>query len=322
VDTYETEAKYFKPGMPVTVSLPHGNRSFTARVAKIPPQFDPGSRTLKVRLEADNPGYQLRPEMFVDVELPMQTQETVSVPVEALLDSGLKKTVFIEKKPGIFEPREVKTGRNFGNRTEIVSGLDQGERIVVSGTFLIDSESKMKLAAAGITSTPRQDPICNMSVDEVKARAKDLVLENGGTTWYFCSPGCKEKFQAKSAVKQVKQTQPKSPGTRMVAEATAGGHGNKPAKKTSISAGKQMNGSPAGITTATHQDPICNMSVDEAKARAKDLFLDQGGTTWYFCSAGCKEQFLDRPPDQTMQGIKKTSMSDMKKMKSAEHMHD
>jgi RND family efflux transporter MFP subunit len=198
-DTYGSEADQLKPGTSVKVSLPNRNRVFSAKVSKVPPIFDQNSKTLKVRLEVDNPGYLLRPEMFVDVELPVRIPSMLSVPSDAVLDSGLKKTVYVEKSVGLFEPREVATGRNVGNRVEILSGLKLGERIAISGTFLLDSESRMKSAASGITGTPRQDPVCGMYVDESKARAKGVVIESGAKTNFFCSEDCKIKFQKQPA---------------------------------------------------------------------------------------------------------------------------
>ena len=100
VATYETEAAFFKPGMPVQVSAPNLKKTFPARVAPVPPRFDPGSRTLKVRLEADNPGFLLRPDMFVDVELPIALPPAITVPADAFLDSGLEKTVFVDRGNG------------------------------------------------------------------------------------------------------------------------------------------------------------------------------------------------------------------------------
>lgn len=197
VDTYGAEVDQMKPGRTVMVSLPGRNRTFRATVSKVPPVFDAASRTLKVRLEMDNPGAMLRPDMFVDVELPVTLPEMLAVPSEAVLDSGLKKTVYVEKSAGLFEPREVETGRSVGNRVEIVSGLKPGERIVVSGTFLIDSESRMKTAASGITGPASLDPACGMYVDEAKARAAGNFLESGGTTYYFCSDTCKRDFLKK-----------------------------------------------------------------------------------------------------------------------------
>lgn len=193
-DTYGGEADQLKPGTVVKVSIPNRNRTYLAKVSSVPPIFDQNSRTLKVRLELDNPGLILRPDMFVDVELPIRMPSMLSVPSEAVLDSGLRKTVFVEKGKGVFEPREVQTGRSFSQWVEITSGLKAGERIAIAGTFLLDSESRMKTAAAGITGTPRQDPVCGMYVDENKAEDAGRTVEAGGITNYFCSEECKQKF--------------------------------------------------------------------------------------------------------------------------------
>jgi Cu(I)/Ag(I) efflux system membrane fusion protein len=149
-DIFENESRHFRPGVVAKVSNPAQNRTFQARVSDVLPQFDATSRTLKVRLEADNPGYALRPDMFVDVEFPVRLPPALFVPVEAVLDSGTKKTVFVARGNGFFEPRRVETGHWLGDRVEITKGLKVGEQIVVSGNFLIDSESKMRLAAAGM----------------------------------------------------------------------------------------------------------------------------------------------------------------------------
>jgi RND family efflux transporter MFP subunit len=144
-DVFGSDADYVRPGMIAQVSLPGRTTSFRARVSSaVLPQFDPVSQSVKVRLEADNPGYVLLPEMFVDVDLAITLPPTIAVPADAVLDSGLKKTVFVESAAGVFEPREVETGWRFGGRVEVVKGLVAGERIVVSGTFLLDSETRMR----------------------------------------------------------------------------------------------------------------------------------------------------------------------------------
>ena len=96
----------------------------------------------------DNPGYALRPDMFVDVQLAITLPTSVSVPVDAVLDSGLHKTVFVDRGEGNFEPRVVETGWRFDERVQIVSGLEAGERIVTSSNFLLDSETRLRQAAA------------------------------------------------------------------------------------------------------------------------------------------------------------------------------
>jgi YHS domain-containing protein len=117
------------------------------------------------------------------------------VPADAVVDSGRRKTVFVERGNGYFEPRAVETGWRLGDQVEILKGLMPGERIVISGTFLIDSESRMKAAAAGVnTATSERDPICGMEVDPVRARAASLVSSFEGTTFFFCSDDCKKTF--------------------------------------------------------------------------------------------------------------------------------
>ena len=84
-------------------------------------------------------------------------------------------------------PRTVRTGRRLGEQVEIVGGLMEGETVVTSGNFLLDSESRMRAAGAAAAGTAL-DPICGMEVEEAKARAQGLVSEHGGTSWFFCTP--------------------------------------------------------------------------------------------------------------------------------------
>ena len=149
VDTFENEAQYLKPGVTVKVIQPHLKKTFQARVSADLPQFDPVSRAIKVRLQADNPGLMMRPEMFVDVELPVKMPPAIVLPSEAIVFSGINKTVFVDLGDGEFVPRRVETGWRLGNNVEITKGLKPGERIVISGNFLIDSESKLRGSGLG-----------------------------------------------------------------------------------------------------------------------------------------------------------------------------
>jgi len=151
-DVFESDAGNIRMGQTATISTPYQNgRKLAARVSYIQPQVDPTTRTLKVRLEAPNPGFQLKPDMFVDVEFQIATQRKLTVPSEAVLDAGLRKTVFVDHGDGHLEPRDVETGERTGDRIEILKGLQPGERIVTSGNFLIDSESQLKQALEGPT---------------------------------------------------------------------------------------------------------------------------------------------------------------------------
>ena len=154
-DVFENEAPMIRLDQQATVSLANGRgRSFRAKVNYIQPQVDPMTRTLKVRLEAENPEMLLKPDMYVDVEFRVQTPWRVTVPSEAVLNSGERKTVFVDRGNGYIEPREVEIGERVGDRLEILKGLKPGERIVISGNFLIDSESQLKAAAEGMAGMP------------------------------------------------------------------------------------------------------------------------------------------------------------------------
>jgi membrane fusion protein, copper/silver efflux system len=193
-DIFENEAGLFKPGMRVKMELPYRKKTLFAQVSPVLPLFDAATRTLKVRLVADNPGYVMRPDMFVNVELPLNGPPAMIVPADAVLDSGLKKTVFVDRGNGYFEPRPVETGRTLGDRVEVVRGLMPGEKIVVAGNFLIDSEARMQQSASGINGKPGRDLVCGMNIDEDRARADGYLRDYQGKTYFFCSPECRDEF--------------------------------------------------------------------------------------------------------------------------------
>jgi Cu(I)/Ag(I) efflux system membrane fusion protein len=158
-DVYESDLDKIAVGQTASISLPsEPGRKLSARVNYIQPQLDPATRTLKVRLEAPNPSQRLKPEMFVDVDFRLSSANHLTVPVDAVLDAGLRKTVFVDRGAGYLEPRAVETGDRVGDRVEIRKGLQQTERIVTSGTFLIDSESQLKSAASGMTGHQHGTP--------------------------------------------------------------------------------------------------------------------------------------------------------------------
>ena len=144
-DVFEFEASQVRLGAPATLTLAYlPGRTFTGRVSYILPQVDPNSRTLKVRMQFDNPGYALKPDMYGEVEFQTGGARKLVVPLSAVLNSGDRQTVFLDRGNGAFEPREVKTGSQAGDKIEILSGLQAGDRIVTSGNFLLDSESRLK----------------------------------------------------------------------------------------------------------------------------------------------------------------------------------
>lgn len=135
------EAEMRVTGVPGTI--------FRGRLTYIYPYAESRTRTIKARLEFENSELLLKPDMFADVTIHVSPQENVVVvPSEAVIRSGLREQVFLVRAPGKFEPRQVVVGMSGGGLTEIRSGLEAGDQVVVSAQFLIDSESKLSEAAA------------------------------------------------------------------------------------------------------------------------------------------------------------------------------
>jgi Cu(I)/Ag(I) efflux system membrane fusion protein len=152
---FGADAEYVTPGASAEVSVPGRAAPMRARVSRdVPLQFDADSQSATVRLEVENTGDVLRPDMFVDVTLLAARPPAIAVPADAIVDSGLTRTVFVETSAGVFEPRDVETGRRAGGRVEIVKGLVPGERIVVAGTFVVDAERRVRGGAARVRARP------------------------------------------------------------------------------------------------------------------------------------------------------------------------
>ena len=143
-DVFDADAEQVTPGAIAEISLPGRGRTLRGRVSRVPPQFNAANQSAAVRIDVDNPGFALRPEMFVDVDLIVTRPESIAIPADAIIESGLKKSVFVERAAGVFEPRQVETGWRLGRRVEIVTGLQAGERIAVDGIFLLDAEHRIR----------------------------------------------------------------------------------------------------------------------------------------------------------------------------------
>lgn len=154
-NAFGADAESVKAGAAAEVRVPGRASPLPARVSSnVPLQFDAGSQSAVVRLEVQNTGDVLRPDMFVDVDLSIAMPPAIEVPADAIIDSGLARTVFVERSAGVFEPREVVTGRRAGGRVEIVKGLLHGERVVVAGTFVVDAERRVRGGATGVQALP------------------------------------------------------------------------------------------------------------------------------------------------------------------------
>jgi Cu(I)/Ag(I) efflux system membrane fusion protein/cobalt-zinc-cadmium efflux system membrane fusion protein len=148
-EIYEFDAPWVEVGQPAQMELSHEEgKVYEGKVAYIYPRLNEVSRTLSVRLEFENPDIRLKPGMFATVYIQYRrVDDVLAIPTEAILDSGRRKIVFVSAGHGRFEPREIVTGL-VGDRhmTEVLSGLEEGEEIVVSGQFLLDSESQLQEA--------------------------------------------------------------------------------------------------------------------------------------------------------------------------------
>jgi RND family efflux transporter MFP subunit len=195
-DVYRHDLPFIRRGASARITTAQGTHALRATVSPSEPIFDEATLTLKVRLEAANPRRALKPGMLVDVEFPVDLPPTLVVPADAIVDSGLRKTAFVERGHGYFEPRLVETGWRIGEDVEVTKGLMPGERIVISGTFFVDSESRMKAGTRVASAAPVLDPVCGMHVDPGEAGKAGRTAAHGGRRFYFCSDGCKQQFVA------------------------------------------------------------------------------------------------------------------------------
>ena len=150
-DVFEYEIARVQVGQSATMELTYfPGETFKGIISYIYPIVDNTSRTLKVRMQFPNPGFKLKPDMWANVTLKIDYGPQLSVPGSAVLDSGTEQIVFVALGDGYFEPRKVQLGAQVGSRYIVLSGLTRGEKIVTSGNFLIDSESKLKSALSGM----------------------------------------------------------------------------------------------------------------------------------------------------------------------------
>jgi Cu(I)/Ag(I) efflux system membrane fusion protein len=146
VEVYEAQLDWVKPGLSAEIEVPAlPGRKWEGEVDYLYPELTPTTRTLKVRLKFPNPARNLKPNMFADVVIyggPLR--DAVKIPREALIETGARESVVLALDEGRFQPVDVKTGMRGQGQVEILEGLQEGQRVVVSGQFLIDSESNLQ----------------------------------------------------------------------------------------------------------------------------------------------------------------------------------
>ncbi|MEI7641102.1 MAG: efflux RND transporter periplasmic adaptor subunit [bacterium] len=144
---YQDDLKYVKRGASADItSASTGNEKYPGKVVSIDPALNPDTRSARVRIAVDNIDLGLKPEMYVDAKIRSPRGQFLSIPEEAVMNTGNKSIVFVALKDGYFEPRYVVLGEKIEDYYTVILGLAEGEKIVVNGNFMIDSESQLKAA--------------------------------------------------------------------------------------------------------------------------------------------------------------------------------
>lgn len=149
LDVYEKDIQFVRKGQIVHItSDANPDEEFSGRVTFIDPVMNSETRTIRIRSEFDNRHGKLKPKMFVKAQLHMEGKKVLTVPVSAIMFTGKRTVVWVETEKNTFQPRDVVLGQSANDDYEIVSGLEEGEMIAVSGGFLIDSESALRQPSA------------------------------------------------------------------------------------------------------------------------------------------------------------------------------
>jgi Cu(I)/Ag(I) efflux system membrane fusion protein len=144
-DIYEYELPLIKVGETAVISLSYfPGKEFLSKIEYVYPSLSGETRTAKVRFTLSNPGGQLKPQMFTTVELKISLGKKLAIPDDAVIDTGTRQIVYVDKGEGYFEPREVMLGVRAEGLREVLMGLKAGEKVASSATFLIDSEAQLK----------------------------------------------------------------------------------------------------------------------------------------------------------------------------------
>jgi Cu(I)/Ag(I) efflux system membrane fusion protein/cobalt-zinc-cadmium efflux system membrane fusion protein len=161
VDVYEYELPWVRKGMAAEMDLAYiPGKRFKGKVLFIYPYLDPKTRTAKLRLAFPNPGYQLKPGMYADIYLKsVIAKDSLVIPQEAVIDSGVRKIVFVALGEGKFQPRDVNIGlEGNDNEFQVLEGLSEGEEIVLSAQFMLDSESRLREAIQKMLELRKREP--------------------------------------------------------------------------------------------------------------------------------------------------------------------
>lgn len=147
VEVYEVDLPFVMVGQNAIVNFQYENlKPITAKITYIYPTVDPMTRTVKVRLEMNNTGFKLKPDMYISANIQSGFGNQIIVPTRAVIDSGERQIVFIKTNEGKFTPKQVRLGPELSNERVIYEGIKEGEEVVTDGNFLLDSESNLETA--------------------------------------------------------------------------------------------------------------------------------------------------------------------------------
>lgn len=147
----ESDWPLMEVGLPAQIEFPYlGHRTFTAPITFLYPHMDPQTRRGRVRLELDNPDHLLRPDMWASVTIGVPRGERLVIPASAVIDTGRRFVAFVDAGQGLLQPRELKVGFRTEDEFEVLAGVKEGEQVVTRALFLVDSESQLKAAIAGM----------------------------------------------------------------------------------------------------------------------------------------------------------------------------
>jgi Cu(I)/Ag(I) efflux system membrane fusion protein len=218
-DVFERDIAQVKLGQKVRLTInAYPEKSFSGTIAYIYPTLKAETRTVPVRIELGNPGGLLKPAMYASVELAVGARDKVlTVPVSAVIDSGTRQIVLLQKAAGRFEPREVKLGARSDEYVEVREGVAEGDAVVVAANFLIDAESNLKAALGGFA--PASTPVAEGksishqatgTLDAIDAKSGSVTVTHGpvpslkwpGMTMDFmlANPSLVEKIKPGSAI--------------------------------------------------------------------------------------------------------------------------
>jgi YHS domain-containing protein len=278
-DIYQYELPWVKVGQKADIALSYlPGKRFQGKVMYIYPMLNMETKTAKVRIEVRNtPSLDFKPEMFATVEISSPTTvEAVAVPEQAIIHSGERNIAVIALGGGYFDPREVTLGVTAEGYVQVLKGVKEGEKIVVSSQFLIDSESNLKAAIsqmAGHAGMPaRTDSTRGVSGDMSKPmeEAKPTAEEHKGHDMKGMSTTLDEKKSQHDDMMNMPDAR-KSKQHQMNTESREDSGGN--------------------VKTQKVMDPVCGMEASGDES----LSYTYNGKKYYFCSPEDMEKFKSSP---------------------------